>query len=289
MIDLVPTLSLCTRRHAPDQKRLRLWFLVLASRGILSRTDQGGLLVAPALARRAVAEIMAYEQENRPRPFPPALPDNSWVSLGVLALFAVVSLWLDSRGPGTVYRLMQAGQADARLIVGGQWWRCVTALCLHADAAHLLANLGTLAVVASVLARRLGSGLTWMLFVLTGLLGNALNAWVQYPEHLSIGASTGVFGLIGVLAGSAGRREHGSRGIALLASVGFGLSFLALLGAGGERVDVGAHFFGLLCGLPPGLLVGSWQGTEGWRALLNIAAGILALAVCAGSWVLALS
>lgn len=288
MIDLAPTLCLCTRRHSADQKCLRLWFLVLASRGILSRTDQGGLMVAPALAVRAVAEIMAYEQENRPRPSPPALPDNSWVTLAVLAVFAGLSLWLDSR-PGMAAAWVQAGQADARLIVGGQWWRCVTALGLHADAGHLLANLGTLAVMASLLARRLGSGLTWLLFVLTGALGNALNAWAQYPQHLSIGASTGVFGLIGIMAGSAGRRERGSRGITLLASFGFGLSFLALLGAGGERVDVGAHFFGLLCGLPLGLLVGGWYGTAGWRSVLSVVAGLTALTVSVGAWVLALS
>ena len=291
MIDILPTLALCTSMHDPDATTLRAWSLVLSSRRFLCRVENGRLLVAPALAARAVAEITAYEAENKVRPRPEPLPDKTWASLAVVGLFLLVNLWMDSRGPSqAIWHL--AGRADAGLILAGQWWRCVTALFLHADAGHLLANAAALAVLASMLGRRIGSGLTWGLFILAGGLGNALNAWAQAPDHLSVGASTGVFGLIGVLAGGAGRGERSSRVQALLLALGFGLSLLAMLGAGdieGEtRVDLGAHLFGLLCGLPFGFMVATWHGATGWKARLNVLAGVSGLAVAVLAWMAAL-
>lgn len=287
MIDIAPTLALVTRRHSPDRGALRIWFLVLASRRILARIDGPRLLVSPALAVRAAAEIAAYEGENLPRPELAPLPDNVWVSLGVVGLFTAL-IALGAAQPGTLQSWLQYGQADAGAIVQGQWWRCVTALFLHADAGHLLANAAGLGVIASILGRRIGSGLTWGLFLGTGAVGNLCNAYVHSPGHLSIGASTGLFGLIGVMAGSAGRSVQGKRGMALFAPLGFALSFLALLGAGEEQVDLGAHLFGLLCGLGPGLLLGAWRGALGWKRWLNGAAGATALLLGAWAWHLAL-
>jgi len=288
VIDILPTLALCTGRHSPDRSVLRIWSLVLSSRRFLNRAENGRLLVAPALAHLAVKEIMAYERENGLRPRPIPLPDNSWVSLLVVGFFVAATLWLDNRGLGLSLTWHAAGQADAGLIMAGQWWRCVTALFLHADAGHLLANAGALAVLASLLARRIGSGLTWALFLFSGSLGNALNAWFQTPDHLSIGASTGVFGLIGVLAGGAGRAEAGSRVRILLLSLGFGLSLLAFLGAGEGRVDLGAHVFGLCAGLPLGAMTGGWHGAYGWKSWLNRMSGAAGVALAVWAWALAL-
>ena len=287
MIDILPTLALATAKHSPDKATLRVWSLVLSSRRVLNRADQGRLLVAPALAKLAVQEIVSYEQENRLLPRTVPLPDNSWVSLLVIAVFLVMTVWLDRKlGRSISWHL--AGRADAGLILAGEWWRCVTALFLHTDAGHLLANAGALAVLASLLARRIGSGLTWGLFVLAGSLGNAVNAWAQAPDHLSVGASTGVFGLIGVLAGGAGRAGSDSRWQILLLAFGFAFSLLAMLGAGEERVDLGAHLFGLCCGLPFGFLVGGWRGATGWKAWIGTLSGTAGLILSIWAWALAL-
>lgn len=288
MIDILPTLALASAKDNPDKDTLRAWSLVLSSRRFLSRIDRGQLLVAPALASLAVREILAYEGENLPRVRKASLPDNSWVSILVVGLFLCANIWLDSRGLGERLTWHIAGRADAGLILAGQWWRSVTALFLHADAGHLLANAVALAVLASILGRRIGSGLTWGLFVLSGSLGNAVNAWVQAPDHLSVGASTGVFGLIGVLAGGAGRAERGTKAQILLLALGFGFSLLAMLGAGEERVDLGAHLFGLCCGLPFGFLVGGWHGANGWKAWLSGLTGAAGLGVVVWAWMAAL-
>lgn len=289
MIDILPTLALCTTTSDPNTGTLRHWSLVLSSRRFLNKVDAGRLLVAPALAHLAVAEIVAYENENLPRIRPEPLPDNSWVSLLVVAFFVAASLWLDSRGLGEQMSWYLDGRAESRLIVQGAWWRCVTALFLHADAGHLLANAVALAGLASLLGRRVGSGVTWGLFVLAGGMGNALNAWAQAPDHLSVGASTGVFGLIGVLAGNAGRAERGKKSQMALLALGFAFSLLAMLGVGEERVDLGAHFFGLICGLPFGFMMGDWRGLSGWKITLNLVSGLAASALVVWAWVLAVS
>jgi membrane associated rhomboid family serine protease len=288
VIDILPTLALATSKDDPDKATIRAWSLVLSSRRFLSRAENGRLLVAPALAKLAVQEIVFYEQENRPRPRPTPLPDNSWVSLLVIASFLGVTVWLDGQDSARRIAWHLAGRADAALILGGEWWRCVTALFLHADAGHLLANAGALAVLASLLARRIGSGMTWGLFVFSGSLGNALNAWAQAPDHLSVGASTGVFGLIGVLAAGAGRADPGSRGKMLLLALGFGFSLLAMLGAGEDRVDLGAHLFGLCCGLPFGFLIGGWHGATGWKRWFGGMIGAAGLGLAIWAWALAL-
>ncbi len=292
MIDILPTLALCTSMHDPDATTLRAWSLVLSSRRFLCRVENGRLLVAPALAARAVAEITAYEAENISRPRPEPLPDKTWASLAVVGLFLLVNLWMDSRGPSQAISWHLAGRADAGLILAGQWWRCVTALGLHADAGHLLANAAALGLLAPLVARRIGSGLAWGLFVFSGTLGNALNAWAQAPHHLSVGASTGVFGLIGVLAGGAGRSDRGDRTRTLLLALGFAFSLLAMLGAGDDpldRVDLGAHFFGLCSGLPFGLLLGGWHGLKGWKIWLNRLAGGAGLGLVLWAWRAALA
>ena len=130
MIDILPTLALATPKHSPDKATIRAWSLVLTSRRFLNRSDHGRLLVAPALAALAVQEIIAYEQENLPRPRPAPLPDNSWVSLLVIAVFLGLTMWLDAQGLGRRISWHLAGRADAGLILGGEWWRCVTALFL---------------------------------------------------------------------------------------------------------------------------------------------------------------
>lgn len=292
MIDILPTLALCTRHANPDRERVRLWSLVLSARRFLNRIESGPrLLVAPALASRAVAEIVAYEVENRTLPRVPPLPDNAWSAVAPIAFFLLWSMWIDAWDLSARLAWEQAGLADAGLIRSGQWWRCVTALFLHADAGHLAANAVALGVLASLVARRLGTGLAWGLFVVSGSLGNALNAWAQAATHLSLGASTGVFGLVGVLAGGAGWLEAGQRSQAMLRALGFGFGFLALLGAGEleTRVDLGAHLFGLVAGLGLGCVVGPWYGRGVRSAIGNAVAAGIAVGLTFGAWWLALA
>jgi membrane associated rhomboid family serine protease len=93
------------------------------------------------------------------------------------------------------------GAAQAGLIRDGAWWRTFTALSLNADLLHLMSNLASGVIFGIFVAQILGSGLAWLTILLAGALGNAFNALVQSPEHTAIGASTGIFGALGILSG----------------------------------------------------------------------------------------
>src|SRR5690606_29038048 len=146
-------------------------------------------------------------------------------------------------------------------IWGGEWWRAVTALTLHGDWAHLTGNtLGGLLFFGLVF-RFLGHGLGWICILLAGTLGNLLNAWgYAGTGHNSIGASTAVFGGLGILIGFRLLRQFRLTGWAwprhLWVPLAAGLILLGFLGAGGERTDVLAHGWGFFAGAILGSSVG---------------------------------
>jgi len=239
------------------------WELVLAARDVthrMERTGGGWRILAPAAeAGRAVAELSAYRAENRPARLAMVLPrhenrTSTTLALSLLlAFFALTHTNLPDLGL-YAHTWNELGSAKAGRILDGEWWRLVTALTLHADAAHVLGNVvvGVLFIVP--ICAMLGSGPGWLAVLLSGLVGNFVNALVQGPRHDSIGFSTCVFGAAGILAGL--RAMTGTGRSPVLTSVAAGLALLALLGVGGERTDVGAHLFGFLSGLGLGLAVG---------------------------------
>ena len=102
------------------------------------------------------------------------------------------------------------------------------------------------------------------LLLASGMLGNLANAWLQNPAHRAIGASTAIFGAVGLLAAiSMVRYRHHLRPrrrwtLPIAAALGL----LSMLGAGGENTDIGAHLFGFLFGLPLGC--GAELAMERW-------------------------
>jgi len=99
------------------------------------------------------------------------------------------------------------GVADAELIRHGEWWRAVTALTPHIDAPHLVANLAAGAWFGYLAGRRLGPGSAWFLAVLTTAAANGLEALFGPVPRRSVGASTAVFAVLGLLAAHAWRER----------------------------------------------------------------------------------
>jgi membrane associated rhomboid family serine protease len=183
----------------------------------------------------------------------------------------------------------ERGSADAARIFAGEPWRVITALTLHADGPHVAGNalFGTL--FWGAVSRSLGPGMALAWVIAAGALGNLVNAWVRSSAHDSVGASTAVFGAVGILAGLGltRRLRIGERGRRVLVPIAAGLGLLAMLGTTGERVDLWAHIFGLAAGVPLGVVAGrvvalrpgaAWQ----WSA------GLLGVAAVVASWNLAL-
>lgn len=287
----------------PEAKTAWEWALVLAARGIPARvhTLDGRYLLQtrPEFLDVALSEISAYENENRPAPEPPPEPapyDNTGASLLVLAcllLFHIITLnrwhFLHYNAALAPIDWQGLGLADCwGCLFNNEWWRYVTALTLHADAAHLFSNLVIGGVLLVPLCRELGAGAGWFLVLAAGTLGNYLNCQVQGPHHASLGASTAIFGGVGVLAALRTTRDALAGRLhwrVLLPPLAAGLALTALLGTGGGRTDVGAHLAGFASGLLFGGLAGylvTRYGVPGVRANRLLAA--VSIAILLAAW-----
>lgn len=195
------------------------------------------------------------------------------------------------------------GRADAVKIRAGEWWRAVTALTLHADLSHLAGNVVFGAALGVILAQSIGVGLAWWSVLIAGTLGNYANAWLQDASHRSLGASTAVFGALGVQVAYeyARRTELGYKRWRRWVPVIMGFGLLAWLGAGGvhvedprsleglERVDIGAHGLGFAVGGLIGL--GASRIPRRELRMSNARQAVLcfsAMAAVVGAWALAI-
>ena len=270
--------------------------LVLVSRGIdcrlvPQRDGDVALTVTPADALRAHYELARYAEENRLSR--PSLPLRSLAAglEGVLVYCAVLFfLYGAPRRQAFSLDWWSAGTAQAGRIVDGEWWRTLTALGLHADIGHLASNLAFGSGLGLLLTQLLGTGLAWLAILLAGAFGNALCALLQPATHAAVGASTAVFGALGILAALAWKRQVAIWRLRLRRWLPFaaGLMLLAYLGVGGERTDVVGHFAGFVAGavLGTALAVGAPGLFQGARA--QWACGTVAFALFALAWLLAL-
>ena len=183
----------------------------------------------------------------------------------------------------------RAGAANAARILAGEWWRTATALTLHADLSHLVANVTAAALLGAAVCRTVGPGLGMALIVASGILGNAVNAILRGPPHVSVGASTAILGAVGVLSGLAFTRQRRTlrrRARAWLA-LASGLALLGMLGSD-PRSDLGAHFLGFVAGIVLGAAVGR-VAPAGVGPGMQRALGAAVLAVMLAAWALALA
>ncbi|MGA7828867.1 MAG: rhomboid family intramembrane serine protease [Geobacteraceae bacterium] len=248
-----------------SRRRVALWALVLESRSVPCLADQDGggwvLRVPAEYFVSALEELRQFEEENRHWPPLPSktipLVENTLSTLSVLLLLAtfhnLTHLDLHFLGHAPI-NWLELGSAQAGKILDGQWWRTVTSLTLHAGVLHLLGNLTIGGFFIVYLCRDLGSGLAWTLLLLSGALGTLTNAWFQPVYHTSIGASTLVFGAVGILAAFQVVRGNGRFRKAWFLPVAGALALLAMLGTEGKNTDIGAHLFGFVFGVLFGLM-----------------------------------
>ena len=271
--------------------------LVLLALGIDPWIDGDGapyrILVALEDAPRARLELAEYEAESAAGPPPetggPEPTIRPRAILGYWVVLLVVYHWEIHRSFALDW--LEMGRLHGELVRQGQWWRPVTALTLHADASHLLNNLIFGSLFGLLLRPELGTGLMWFSILLAGAVGNGVNAYLHPPDHLAIGASTGVFGAIGLLVGLQWKRysREKPRRLRRWAPPIVGGILLGYLGTGGERTDVLAHICGTASGGVLGLLINLFPRRLSPTGLPQVLLGGATLLILVLSWVAAFS
>ncbi|MFO8112132.1 MAG: rhomboid family intramembrane serine protease [Desulfosalsimonadaceae bacterium] len=211
--------------------------------------------------------VEQYFMENRMTyTLPDAAPpdaDHGYAGIWIAAFLAAIHFYV--QGTGAAADFWQNFGASAARINDGEWFRTITALFLHADSVHLVGNMAGMAIFGTAVSQVAGWGVGCAMVLLAGASGNMVNAFMYQDSHLSIGASTAVFGAVGILSAYQfvrRRKSGGEKSRPWLPVLG-GIALLGILG-GAAHVDLGAHLFGFL----GGMLVGSAYALYG-SGLIN--------------------
>jgi rhomboid protease GluP len=240
---------------ARSERQAMDWSLVLASQEIPTAIIRLGhnwaLAVDPRDRGRALHAIQQYQWENRhKRPWREQITSSLdpfhggafWWSLFLAGFYA----WVELRFPA----FRTVGMMDNLAVGAGEWWRLFTPILLHADLAHLMANLTMGFLLLGFAMAHYGAASALLAAYLAGAAGN-LAGFFLYPQpYLGVGASGMVMGALGLIAihSFSYWRQHHLPVIAVVRASLAGMMLFVLLGLD-PATDVIAHLGGFAAGM----------------------------------------
>ncbi len=133
----------------------------------------------------------------------------------------------------------------------GQWWRLVCPMFLHVNIIHILLNLMVLRQAGPLVERAFGSAKFLTLYLVAGLVGDAVSLWWHAPGPGGVGASGAVFGVIGMAAVLGYRSGHRDLTYGMLRWI----AILLILGFAMPNIDNAGHMGGLGTGVALAFMV----------------------------------
>lgn len=203
---------------------------------------QARAAVEDALAEHAEPPLVAPKTEDQasdpPAPIWTWRNTSSSVALAVLCVLIHLAVH-QGAGPSARSTMLEAGAVAPWLVREGQIWRLLTAAFLHFDVKHLVGNMSTLFFLGAPLAAQVGHLRLGLIFVSTAIAGNITSQLLGNEAAIKAGASGGVCGLLGALAG-----------------VSLGLMFSAVDAAerrpAWQTLGALVALFGMIVGVEPG-------------------------------------
>ena len=225
-------------------------------------------IVSEQLAEELQRKRDAARTDTRP-PVPTAA-----LSTGLL-LAALTCLWFGDCSDMASHTLCYAaGAGDRQALLSGQWWRLITAATLHADLAHVAGNAAFFVALTWAAGERLGSGMAMMVWLCTAVAGFEASLWGSAAD-VTVGASGGLFGLLGAASAHALRtaHRHGAHWQRHREIMAAAASLLAMT-AFSEHANLYAHLGGFACGMAFGAVAPARP--------FNLLVQAMAAIVCAG-------
>lgn len=225
--------------------------------------------------RRCVAEWSRVDRGARYRPRAAGMLGHTTMTpiTVVLIVVNVVVFVLTGFGTGpSVVRF--ASEPD--LIHQGQVYRLLTSAFLHANFAHILLNMATLAIIGPPVEVLLGRVRFVGLYLLAALGGSVCSYLLSPADVYGLGASGAIFGLLGAYFVLARQRRMDTGTIIALIVVNLVYGFAV------PGIDWRAHIGGLVVGAVVAL---AFSSSQRWRpprrAVADVVAAALTLAVLA--------
>ena len=202
---------------------------------------------------------------------PDLKPWHASMIAGLLLGILWFSFYLQIQQPSHVNSMVEDAALNQDLLLS-QPWRVVSASLLHVDLTHLMVNLILALTFGHTLTTMAGASWSWSIFFVSGWTGSIIAALTH--NGWFIGASAGVFGLLGAIALSLGRiKKTGALRQALLVA---GLSiFLGTVGIGNST----AHLGGFAAGAGLVIIPGRFHLSIQRLTLLSILMGLILMMV----------
>lgn len=168
--------------------------------------------------------------------------------------------------------LVNFGAMLRRAVYAGQWWRLITAGFLHGGIMHIAMNSWVLFDLGAQTEQFFGTSRMIVIYI-AATIGGFYASYHWAP--LSVGASAGLFGLIGAMI-AFGIHERSHYGAALRSFyVRWAVYGLAIGLLPGLNIDMAAHIGGLVTGFVVAYIAGTPKLTGGWtESLWRLLAGL---------------
>jgi membrane associated rhomboid family serine protease len=192
----------------------------------------------------------------------------------LLVAMAIGYLWelVVAGGPGSLFQgpsgldlidagalapvgLEQTGFDLTAGVVGGQWWRLLSSMFLHAGLIHIGLNSYVLWIFGIEIERQIGRLSTLAVFLVTGVFAGATSYAFADGFAIAVGASGAIFGLVGAFIAYNYLRRHHVMAQARLRGALTMLVINLVIGFSIPAIDWRAHLGGLVAGLVAGFAV----------------------------------
>lgn len=194
-----------------------------------------------------------------------------------LVMYAIVI----SKGINTTNLIHYGGMYPAVINATGEYWRLLTAGFLHGGPMHLMVNMMSLYFVGTFLEQVLGTGRFLIVYLSSILLGNLASYAFGVNNIVSVGASSGIFGLfgIGILLSRLFPRNYAMKVNATqymtVAALNIAVGFM------GSNVDHFAHLGGLIGGLLMGYSMSLTRRQVAQRIIVSVVYIVLCIVLFA--------
>jgi membrane associated rhomboid family serine protease/Tfp pilus assembly protein PilF len=179
--------------------------------------------------------------------------------------------------------LFRLGANIGQYTLGGEYWRLLTCIFLHANLLHIAFNMWSLWNLGSIAESLYGRWTFLTLYLLAGI-GGSLGSLIWNPNVFSVGASGAIFGIVGALVASFYLGEFSVRGQitgGMMTSLLIFSAYSLFRGATSSGIDNGAHVGGLVTGLILGALIAR-AAPDRDNPLQRVIVLLLALALIGG-------
>ncbi len=211
-----------------------------------------------------------------------------WATLSLIVVMAglyFVAVMRAGSGDSLVLLLLISGAKINATVIDGEWWRLISSAFLHGSFTHLVVNAIGILLLGWFVENAMGRHFLLVSFVLPAMVGGLVS--VVATDHPSVGASGGMFGLMGATVGFAALRwkriPRLIRSYVVGLPVAVGTSSI-IYGTLAANVDNSAHMGGAIAGLLLGLagVLANGRGADARLFLARLLVGATLLVAVYG-------